>query len=48
MEKIRKFLKIYGQVQGVGFRYFVMHLDDPGKPGFVSCDKPYFGNEEVI
>lgn len=21
MEKIRKFLKIYGQVQGVGFRY---------------------------
>lgn len=29
-------------------RYFVLHLDDPGKPGFVSCDKPYFGNEEVI
>ena len=36
MEKIRKFLKIYGQVQGVGFRYRANYAADSlGVTGWV-------------
>ena len=29
-------------------QFYVLHLDDPGKPGFVSCEKPYFGDESIM